>query len=79
MWASYGADGTVTRAAGGTYILKGDVYEETPQYGLSADFDTVKEKAQTFKCRIDGDTWHHDGKLSNGLTIEEIWERVEKK
>ena len=79
MWASYGADGTVTRAAGGRYTLKGDVYEETPEYGLSGDFDAIKGKAQTFKCVIDGDKWHHDGKLSNGLTIEEVWERVGRK
>ena len=79
MWASYGADGTVTRAAGGTYSLKGDVYEETPQYGLSADFDTIRGKAQMFKCAIDGDRWHHVGKLSNGLTIDEVWERVGRK
>jgi len=79
MWASYGADGTVTRAAGGTYTLKADTYEETPEYGLSGDFDLIRGKAQTFKCMIDGDKWHHDGKLSNGLTIEEVWERVGKK
>src|SRR5947209_5542264 len=48
MWASYGADGTVTRAAGGRYTLKGDVYEETPEYGLSGDFDIIRGKAQSF-------------------------------
>src|SRR5207249_1613248 len=79
MWASYGADGTVTRAAGGRYTLKSDVYEETPEYGLSGDFDIIRGKAQSFKCMIEGDKWHHDGKLSNGLTIEEVWERVGKK
>src|SRR5262245_41350554 len=78
MWASYDADGKVTRAAGGGYTLKGDAYEETPEYGISADFDVIKGKAQTFKWKVDGNKWHHDGKLSNGLTIEEVWERVEK-
>jgi hypothetical protein len=79
MWATYDKDGKVTRAAGGGYTLKGDDYEETPEYGLSADFDLIKGKPQTFKCKVDGNKWHHDGKLSNGLTIEEVWERVEKK
>ena len=79
MWASYDADGKVTRAAGGSYTLKGDAYEETPEYGLSADFETIKGKVQAFKCKVDANKWHHDGKLSNGLTIEEVWERVEKK
>ena len=79
MWASYDKDGQVTRAAGGFYTLKGGDYEETPEYGLSADFDLIKGKAQTFKCKVEGNKWYHIGKLSNGLTIDEIWERVEKK
>lgn len=79
MWASYDKDGKVTRAAGGDYTIKGDVYEETPTYGLSEDFDTIKKKAQTFKWKVEGNKWHHNGKLSNGLTIDEVWERVERK
>ena len=79
MWATYDADGTVTRAAGGSYTMKGEVYEETPEYGISGDFDVIKGKAQTFKWKVEGNKWYHNGKLSNGLTIEEVWERVEKK
>lgn len=65
----------ITRAAGGSYTLKGDSYEETPVYGLSPDFDTVRDKTHTFKCKIEGNRWFHRGKLANGLTIEEVWER----
>jgi hypothetical protein len=79
MWASYDKNGTVTRAAGGGYTLKGDVYEETPEYGLSSDFEGIKAKAQTFTWRVEGNKWYHTGKLSSGLTIDEVWERVEKK
>jgi hypothetical protein len=79
MWASYDKDGKVTRAAGGDYTLKGEVYEETPEYGISGDFDLIKGKAQTFKWKVEGNKWYHNGKLSNGLTIEEVWERIEKK
>lgn len=79
MWASYDKDGKVTRTAGGDYTLRGEVYEETPKYGISSDFDVIKGKAQTFKQKVEGNTWYHTGKLSNGLTIEEVWERVEKK
>jgi hypothetical protein len=79
MWANYDTDGKVTRAAGGGYTLKGEVYEETPEYGISSDFDLIKGKAQTFKWKVEGNKWYHDGKLSSGLTIEEVWERVEKK
>jgi hypothetical protein len=79
MWASYGKDGKVIRAAGGSYSLQGNVYEETPEYGVGKDFDGIKGKAQTFKLNLWSNRWHHTGKLSNGLTIEEVWERVEKK
>jgi hypothetical protein len=79
MWVSYDQDGKVTRAAGGGYTLKGDTYEETPEYGISSDFDLIKGKAQTFTWKVEGNKWHHNGKLSNGAIIEEVWERVEKK
>ena len=79
MWATYDKDGKVTRAAGGSYTLKGEIYEETPEYGISSDFDIIKGKPQTFTCKIEGNKWYHNGKLSNGLTIEEVWEKVDKK
>jgi hypothetical protein len=79
MWATYDKDGKVTRTAGGSYTMKGDAYEEMPEYGIGDDFDVIKGKAQTFKWKVEGNKWHHNGKLSNGLTIEEVWERVEKK
>jgi hypothetical protein len=79
MWVTYDAEGKVTRAAGGSYTLKSEEYVENPEYGLGEDFEIIKGKAHTFKCKVEGNKWHHDGQLSNGLTIEEIWERVEKK
>jgi hypothetical protein len=79
MWASYDKDGKVTRAAGGSYSVRGENYEEIPEYGISSDFDLIKGNAQTFKWKVEGNKWHHNGKLSNGLTIEEVWERIENK
>jgi hypothetical protein len=79
MWASYGAEGKVTRTAGGSYSLKGEEYTEMPEYGIGGDFDLIKGKAQTFTWKVEGDKWYHTGKLSNGLTIEEVWQRVERK
>ncbi|MDR3622934.1 MAG: hypothetical protein P4L85_26505 [Paludisphaera borealis] len=79
MWVTYDKDGKVTRAAGGSYSLRDETYEETPEYGVSSDFDLIKGKAQTFKWKVEGDKWRHEGELSNGLKIEEVWERVEKK
>jgi hypothetical protein len=78
MWLSYDKDGNVTRAAGGRYTMKGVVYEETPEYGISGDFELIKGRAQTFKWKVEGNKWYHTGELSNGLTIQEVWERVEK-
>jgi hypothetical protein len=80
VWLTYDSETKkITRAAGGTYTLTGDKYEEQPQYGLSGDFDTVRDNRHAFTMKIDGDTWHHDGALAGGLKIEEVWERVKEK
>jgi hypothetical protein len=79
MWVTHDKDGLVTRAAGGSYTLKDATYEELPEYGVGPDFQIIKARPQTFHCKIEGDTWYHDGKLSNGQSIEEVWKRVPKK
>ena len=80
MWATYDPETKqVTRAAGGTYTLEGEKYEESPQYGLGPDFAAVEGKRHTFKIKIDGDTLHQNGELAGGLKIEEVWERVKPK
>jgi hypothetical protein len=79
MWVTYDKEGKVTRAAGGSYVIKGEVYEETPEYGISSDFDEIKGKAHRFKWKVEGNKWYHNGKLSGGMTIEEVWERIDKK
>src|SRR5688572_28898745 len=59
MWVTYDKDGKVTRTAGGSYTIKGEAYDEVPEYGLSADFDVIKGKAQTFKWKVEGNKWYH--------------------
>jgi hypothetical protein len=77
MWLSHEKDtGKVFRAAGGTYILRGETYTEKIDYGVGDDFEVIKKSSPSFSCKIEGDKWYHNGKLSNGLTIEEVWERV---
>jgi hypothetical protein len=71
-------DGRVFAAIGGPYVLGRGKYEETPEYGLSEIFTNIKGKPQSFECSVEGNTWYHNGTLSNGLTIEEVWERVQK-
>jgi hypothetical protein len=81
MWAIYDKDGKVVSALGGSYTLKGDKYDETPEYGLADNSDSLKAlmgKIQSFTWKINGNKWYHNGKLSSGVTIEEVWERVEK-
>ena len=79
MWALYDSDGDVKAALGGSYTLKGEDYVETPEYGVGQVLEQLKGKAQTFTWKIEGKRWLHNGKLSSGLAIEEVWERVEKK
>lgn len=79
MWATFDKEGKVLAAIGGSYTLKGHDYVELPEYGLGEAFDQLKGKPQPFTWKIEGNKWHHSGKLSSGLTIEEVWERVEKK
>jgi hypothetical protein len=74
-------DGNVFDTLGGPYTLKGEKYEETPEYGggtIAEVFKVLKGKPQSFECKVEGARWYHKGTLSNGLTIEEVWERVEK-
>jgi hypothetical protein len=78
-WLRYGSDGKVTDIAGGGCTFKANQYEETPDYGLGESFDVIKGKTHSFEWKVEGNKWYHSGKLANGLTIEEVWERVEKK
>jgi hypothetical protein len=75
----YGKDGSVARASGGTYKLVGDTYEETPEFSTTEGFDVLRSKPQIFKCKVEGDKWIHDGTLTSGMTVEEVWERAERK
>jgi hypothetical protein len=78
-WLRYGSDGKVTDIAGGGCTIKGNQYEEAPEYGLGDSFEVIKGKTHSFEWKVAGNKWYHSGKLANGLTIEEVWERVEKK
>jgi hypothetical protein len=79
MWLSYKDDGQIFRTGGGPYTLDGGTLKSTPEFGLGNDFDAIKGKMQMYKCKIDGNRWHQSGTLSTGQTLEEVWERVDKK
>ena len=79
MWALYDGEGKVVAALGGSYTLKGNEYVEMPEYGMGSGLDQLKGKPQAFTWKVEGTKWHHTGKLSTGLSIEEVWVRVERK
>lgn len=79
MWARYDKQGVVVYAAGGAYSIKDGEYVETPEYGMGEDIESIKGKSHTFNSKIEGKRWLHNDKLDSGLTIDEVWERVEKK
>jgi hypothetical protein len=78
-WVTYDKDGKVIQAVGGSYTLKGEEYAETPEYGVGAAFEQIKGKTIAFKCRVEGNKWHHTGRTGSGQALEEVWEWVEKK
>lgn len=77
-WVDYAAKTkAVTRMAGGTFTLDGGAYQETVEYGSGEDITALLGKGQVFNDTITSQRWHHKGKLSIGLEIEEEWERVQ--
>jgi hypothetical protein len=77
VFVDYDSDGKIVDFVGGTYMLTGGRYETKPMYGAGPAFNSVKGKAQSFECKLEGTRWYHKGTLSSGLTIDEIWERID--
>ncbi|NNE09631.1 MAG: hypothetical protein HKN20_13810 [Gemmatimonadetes bacterium] len=64
-------------AGGGRYVLDDETYTETIQYHWMPN---LVGKTVVFDCAIDGDIWHHTGRIKTGggvLVIDEVWERIE--
>jgi type 1 glutamine amidotransferase len=62
-------------SAGGKYILTGNSYTETIDFAGSG-MEEYAGKPQKFTVRVEGDKLTQSGELSDGLKIEEVWERV---
>lgn len=77
-FVTYKMDGQVVRIGGGRYTFNGKVLESTPEYGVGDDIKSRKGKSHTFVCRIEGRKLYQSGALSTGLSLEEVWELVEK-
>lgn len=69
------SDGKVQTSAGGKFVVSGDSYTETIDFA-GEGMEPYRGKAQKFTLRIEGDKLYQSGDLSDGLHIEEVWERV---
>ena len=76
VWLHHDRQGRITQAGGGSYVLNGSRYDETPEYGLGEGIQPLIGKRQSFTVRIAQGRWYHSGKETNGDVIEEIWERL---
>jgi hypothetical protein len=65
----------ISSSAGGPYSLRDGAYTETIEF-VGDGMETYLGKKQAFTIRIDGDKLFQSGQLSDGLKIEEVWQRV---
>ena len=65
----------VVASAGGKYTMSGTTYTETIDFAGDG-MEGFLGKPQKFTVKVDGDKLTQSGELSNGLKIEEIWERM---
>ncbi len=65
----------ISSSAGGPYGLREGAYTETIEF-VGDGMETYLGKKQEFTIRIDGDKLFQSGQLSDGLKIEEVWQRV---
>jgi hypothetical protein len=65
----------VVSSAGGKYTFSGGAYTETIDFA-GQGMEEYLGKPQKFTVRIKGDKLTQSGALSDGLKIEEVWERV---
>jgi hypothetical protein len=61
--------------AGGTYSLSGDTYTESIDFADSG-MEAYLGQKHAFTIRVDGGKLFLSGSLSDGLKIEEVWQRV---
>ena len=74
-WVQYdAANKKVESIAGGPYTLDGGSYTETIEF-VGEGMETYLGKKQPFTIKVDGDKLNQSGQLSDGLKIEEVWQR----
>ena len=78
VWVVYEeATGIVVAMGGGTYEFDGKVYIEKLEFGDELIAWELVGREQVFVARLDKGQWHHEGTLSNGVQVREVWTRIE--
>src|SRR5438132_14223436 len=78
-WVQYNADiRNVESTAGGPYTLDGGSYTETIEF-VGTGMETYLGKKQSFTIKVDGDKLYQSGQLSDGLQIEEVGQRLQRR
>ena len=76
LWAQYNnSEGKMLSYAGGTYTFNEDVYTENIEFADKEMFNFLGKK-EKFKINVNNDELYQIGHLSNGLKIEEVWQRI---
>jgi hypothetical protein len=77
LWVTYNRpDGTPLVMAGGTYSIDDKNYKEKVEFGGPGLPAELVGKEQTFTADVVDGKWNLTGTLSNGIEINEIWNRV---
>ncbi|TMP28068.1 hypothetical protein CWB99_01160 [Pseudoalteromonas rubra] len=67
------SQGKFKYAGGGTYVLKGNQFIETYEYG---NVSTLLGREMAFTYKVEGELWHHE-LYENGKFVErEIWKKI---
>lgn len=69
--------GRAVMVGGGTCSLDGTTYKEKVEFGNDSPGPLeLVGKEQAFTATLKDDEWLHEGTLSNGAKIKEVWKRV---
>jgi hypothetical protein len=76
VWVAYGKNNVITSSMGGSCSFKDGKYTEVAEFCLPEGMKDFVGKTQSFTVRVEGSKLYQSGKLSNGIKIDEVWERV---
>ena len=78
VWATYERNsGMLVASAGGTYEFDGRTYIERLEFGSEALLLELVGRDQVFTANLESDEWYHEGTLTNGIEVRELWKRLD--